>query len=228
MSTQVSTTPTKATDSTPMDVSPTSPPLPLPVHSAAPALKPTDAAAEARLTAQEKRRAAALAVQSMSARDLCKWNKLADGMATFHARFEHEFLRIYELADGGWRAHLPFTRFIREAEQVSHHLDMHHRIEEAYFFPMLAKKLPQFATARGGAEHVAAHRAIHAGLERYEAVLERARRDPEGYDGRELRAVMDGFREVLFTHLEEEVTDLGAESIIAAGFTLEELARFPL
>ncbi|BEJ12654.1 hypothetical protein CspHIS471_0211140 [Cutaneotrichosporon sp. HIS471] len=168
------------------------------------------------------------AVKAMSPREFRKWNKLADGMATFHDRFEREFNYVYQMADGGWRAKVPFPRFIREAEQVSHHLDMHHRIEEAYFFPMLAKKLPQFSTSRGGAEHVASHRAIHRGLDKYDAVLERARRDPDGYDGKELREVMDGFREVLFNHLEEEVRDLGAESVYAAGFTLDELARFPM
>ncbi len=112
---------------------------------------------------------------------------------------------------------------------MSHHLDLHHRIEEAYIFPMLAKKLPQFkAGGRGDRAHVAMHRAIHEGLERYDAVLERAKRDPEGYDGKELRAVMDSFRGVLFRHLETEVEDIGAESVYAAGFTLDELARFPL
>ncbi|KLT39272.1 hypothetical protein CC85DRAFT_251433 [Cutaneotrichosporon oleaginosum] len=166
----------------------------------------------------------------MSSWDFRKWNKLADGMAQFHAKFEWEFNHVYDLAEGGWKAKgMSFARFIREAEQVSHHLDLHHRIEEAYIFPMLAKKLPQFkAGGKGSDAHVAMHRAIHDGLERYDAVLAKAKRDPDGFDGAELRAVMDSFRGVLFHHLDEEVKDLGAESVIAAGFTLDELARFPL
>lgn len=39
---------------------------------------------------------------------------------------------------------------------------------------------------------------------------------------------MDSFRDVLFTHLNQEVKDLGAESVYNAGFTLDELARFPM
>jgi hypothetical protein len=39
---------------------------------------------------------------------------------------------------------------------------------------------------------------------------------------------MDGFREILFRHLDEEVHDLGAESMKAAGWTLAELKRIPM
>lgn len=61
-----------------------------------------------------------------------------------------------------------------------------------------------------------------------EAFLDKAKRDPDGYDGQELRKIMDSFREILFHHLKAEVEDLGAESVYVAGFTLDELARFPL
>jgi len=39
---------------------------------------------------------------------------------------------------------------------------------------------------------------------------------------------MDGFKDVLFTHLADEVRDLGAESMYRSGFTLDELKRFPM
>lgn len=193
-----------------------------------------------------------------------KWNKLADGMERFHEKFAWEFNNVYDvsalapvcadpqMADGGWKkAKLSFPRFLREAEQVSHHLDLHHRIEEAYIFPMLAKKLPQFRmNGKGGKDHVEMHRKIHngeslpwrdcwcdaggsgegltAGLKRYDEYLDKAQRDPDAYDGAELRKIMDSFRDVLFNHLDLEVKDLGAESVYNAGFTLDELARFPL
>ena len=41
---------------------------------------------------------------------------------------------------------------------------MHHRIEEAYIFPVLARKMPQFkAGAREAGEHLKSHKAIHDG-----------------------------------------------------------------
>lgn len=68
-------------------------------------------------------------------------------------------------ADGGFhKSGKNLQGFIREAEQLAHHLDMHHRIEEAYIFPLLAKKMPQFRD--GGKEkgaHIIAHRGIHEG-----------------------------------------------------------------
>jgi hypothetical protein len=39
---------------------------------------------------------------------------------------------------------------------------------------------------------------------------------------------MDGFREILFRHLDEEVRDLGAESMKAAGWTLAEIKKIPM
>lgn len=120
-------------------------------------------------------------------------------------------------------------RFLREAEQVSHHLDMHHRIEEAYIFPLLAKKMPAFRDgAREKGEHIISHRGIHDGLTKYDKYISEAKANPASYDAEKLREIMDGFREVLFTHLEHEVRDLGAESMQKHGFTLAELKRFPM
>jgi hypothetical protein len=39
---------------------------------------------------------------------------------------------------------------------------------------------------------------------------------------------MDTFHDVLFTHLDAEVRDLGADSVYRAGFTLNELESFPM
>jgi hypothetical protein len=39
-------------------------------------------------------------------------------------------------------------------------LNFHHSIEEAHIFPVLSKRMPEFAP---NSEHLASHRAIHAG-----------------------------------------------------------------
>lgn len=160
-----------------------------------------------------------------------EWNRLADGMDRFHNHFRWEYKNVYDNALGGYakKRGQNLQRFLREAEQLAHHLDMHHRIEEAYIFPLLAKKMPQFKDGgRDKGEHIKAHKGIHDGLERYQAYINQAKADPDGYDGEKLRKIMDSFHDVLFNHLDQEVEDLGAHSVQKAGFTLDELKRFPM
>jgi len=157
-----------------------------------------------------------------------QWNRLADGMDRFHNAFRAEYADVYRKATAKFKGD-SFKYFIREAEMLAIHLGNHHRIEEAYIFPMLAPKLPQFGqNTPQSASHITAHRGIHDGLEKYSAYLNAAKRDPDSYDGNELRKIMESFHDVLFNHLDEEVRDLGAESVRKAGFTLQELNRFPL
>lgn len=66
-----------------------------------------------------------------------EWNRLADAMTRFHNHFIWEFDNAYKNADKEFANTSALLRFVREAEQLAHHLDMHHRIEEAYIFPLL-------------------------------------------------------------------------------------------
>lgn len=160
-----------------------------------------------------------------------EWNRLADSMDRFHNHFRWEYKNVYDNALGGYakKRGQNLQRFLREAEQLAHHLDMHHRIEEAYIFPLLAKKMPQFKDGgRDKGAHIRAHKGIHDGLERYQAYINSCKSNPDNYDGEKLRSLMDAFHDVLFNHLDSEVEDLGAESVQKAGFTLEELKRFPM
>ncbi|WVR07421.1 hypothetical protein IAU60_004462 [Kwoniella sp. DSM 27419] len=165
----------------------------------------------------------------MPSREDREWNRLAVHMDQFHSHFRYEFNRVYTLADGGFHKEgMSLPRFLREAQQLYSHLDMHHRIE-TYIFPVLAKKMPQFAMGkRESGEHLKSHKAIHDGLERYDKFIREALEETSNYDAGKLRVIMDGFREVLFTHLDEEVHDLGAESMKAAGWTLDEVRRIPM
>lgn len=72
---------------------------------------------------------------------------------------------MYKLADGSFHKEgMSLPRFLREAAQLSAHLDLHHRIEEAHIFPLLAKKMPQFkAGSRESGEHLKSHKQIHDG-----------------------------------------------------------------
>lgn len=159
-----------------------------------------------------------------------EWNRLAVHMDSYHNSFRLEFKRVYTLADGGYEEQaMKLPRFLRLAQQLSSHLSMHHRIEETYIFPILSKKMPQFAAGkRESGEHLVAHQKIHDGLDRYDRFLSDSLDDPSVYSGQKLREIMDSFREVLFTHLDEEVNDLQGESMRAAGWTLEEMKRIPM
>ncbi|WVW85747.1 hypothetical protein I302_107785 [Kwoniella bestiolae CBS 10118] len=165
----------------------------------------------------------------MPSREEKEWNRLAVHMDQFHSHFRYEFNRVYTLADGGFHKEgLSLPRFLREAQQLYTHLDMHHRIE-TYIFPVLAKKMPQFKEgARESGEHLKKHKGIHDGLEKYDAFLRNSLENQSEYNPGKLREIMDGFKEVLFTHLDEEVKDLGAESMKKAGWTLDELRRIPM
>ncbi|WVF72681.1 hypothetical protein IAT40_007499 [Kwoniella sp. CBS 6097] len=165
----------------------------------------------------------------MPSREDREWNRLAVHMDQFHSHFRYEFNRVYTLADGGFHKEgMSLPRFLREAQQLYSHLDMHHRIE-TYIFPVLAKKMPQFAHGkRESGEHLKKHKGIHDGLEKYDQFLRDSLEDASHYDAKKLRTIMDGFRDVLFSHLDEEVKDLGAESMKAAGWTLDELRRIPM
>lgn len=67
-----------------------------------------------------------------------------------------------------------------------------------------------------------------AGLKQYSLLLSKYSSDPSSYNPEELRGNMDSWREVLFRHLDEEVHDLGAESMRKAGWTLDEVKRMPM
>jgi len=171
-----------------------------------------------------------MTTKTYTPREEKEFGRLGDTMQQFHNHFRHEFNRIYELADGGFHKEgMTLARFLRQSQQLSHHLDMHHMIEETYIFPILGKRMPQFKDgARESGEHLKSHRAIHAGLDKYDAFVKEALENTSSYNPATLRAIMDGFKEVLFRHLDEEVQDLQADSMKAAGWSLQEIRQLPM
>ncbi|KAJ7170343.1 hypothetical protein C8R43DRAFT_875853, partial [Mycena crocata] len=130
-----------------------------------------------------------------------------------------------QLADGSFaRRGLSRSQYLGIAGQFDSHLTMHHTYEEAHLFPILAERMPEFSTETE-AGHVDSHKGIHDGLEALTALVSKFKRDPSAYyefPGPEIRACLDSFREVLFTHLDAEVNDLRGENM-KKYFTLEEV-----
>ncbi|KAF1814182.1 hypothetical protein P152DRAFT_456414 [Eremomyces bilateralis CBS 781.70] len=99
---------------------------------------------------------------------------------------------------------------------------MHHSIEESYVFPKLAKRMPSFKRhmsrkladgSTDGPELLNQHDLIHPGLERMEAYLEGCRNGEQELRLKELKAIMDEFGNILWTHMKEEVDELTAENM---------------
>jgi len=160
-----------------------------------------------------------------SARDARRWNMLSQRMSIFHEMFKEEFNTLYELADGSFNQRgMSLSYYLASAHQMKTHLTMHHTIEERHIFPFLAKRMPQFANA---AVHINSHKGIHDGLEDLSTLLTKWTSDPKTYSPTEMKHCLDGFRDVLFKHLDEEVADLRGENL-QNYFTLEEIEKIPI
>ena len=114
--------------------------------------------------------------------------------------------------------------------QFCGHLSTHHSIEEHHIFPVLAKKMPEFKNGpnyKGAAELLRQHKAIHEGMDVFEEYLRQCKDGETELDLRVLKAKMDTWGEVLWTHLDQEVKTLGAENM-RKYWTLEEMRRMPM
>lgn len=110
---------------------------------------------------------------------------------------------------------------------------MHHGIEEAHIFPILSKRMPAFERHKSGdaakdsascGELPNQHDLIHPGLEKMEAYLQDCLSGERELRLVELREVMDEFGDVLWTHMKEEVEELGAENM-RKYWKIEEMDR---
>ena len=119
---------------------------------------------------------------------------------------------------------MTIAQFLYTGLQFCHQLDMHHSIEEAHIFPVLAKKMPAF---RKELELLTQHKQIHAGLDRFQAYLESCSNGERDLRLGELKDIMDTFGEVLWAHLSDEVEQLGADNM-RKYWTIDEMKRMPM
>ncbi|KAJ7737780.1 hypothetical protein DFH07DRAFT_905700 [Mycena maculata] len=144
-------------------------------------------------------------------------------MNHFHTYFKTDCLADGTFAERG----LSLSMYLEMSEQLNSHLTFHHTYEEEHIFPVLATKMQQFSVETDG-EHLASHKGIHEGLEALAALVEKFKKEPSMYSPTEMRVCLDGFREVLFRHLDAEVNDLRGENL-KKYWTLEELeSRIPM
>lgn len=98
---------------------------------------------------------------------------------------------------------------------------MHHNIEEKYVFPALARRMTVFNTNELMKSQ---HKEIHVGLNKLQKWLEECKTGEREYRADEMKEIMDGFGDVLWEHLDEEVVQLGAENM-RKFWTMEEVDR---
>lgn len=120
---------------------------------------------------------------------------------------------------------VPLKEYLAFAEELEHHLGFHHNIEEQHIFPILAKRMPEFAK-NGSAEHLEEHKAIHDGMDRYVALINSFKSSPSSYDPEAMRANLASWGPVLFYHLDAEVKTLHHDNLRRCEFRSRRRAQF--
>jgi hemerythrin-like domain-containing protein len=156
----------------------------------------------------------------MSARSKDPYNQVLETMVFFHSLLRRKWADISKgLSSGNPNA----KQLIPAILDFCHHLDLHHRIEERSWFPLLAKRLPQFK--RTGA-HVAEHAVMHTALSELQGYAAAVEAKDEAFSKTRAQALAKTLEDALFPHLQEEEESLQGENLRQAGFTLSELAKF--
>ncbi|PWN29854.1 hypothetical protein BDZ90DRAFT_230694 [Jaminaea rosea] len=184
------------------------------------------------------------------------YSYLYERMLPFHANFRRTIAMIqHTLPQTQTLPKRDLERFLAMGVQLVHHLEMHHSIEEAHIFPVLATKMPDFGAS---ATHVHEHEVMHAALEAFGGELMATHRrltgsqgkkaeaegcgqalqreEEEGrkawprsvYDGEKVANLTQTLAEALLPHLEAEEASISAKSMRAAGWTEEEVLRIPI
>ncbi len=143
---------------------------------------------------------------------------------------------------------MTLKQFIEEGLHLVSYLTAHHNIEETYLYPILARKMPEFCCATTGKGHghgkgkgggssskakdgdselIRQHRAIHEGMDVFEAYLRGCKNRETELELSVLREKMDSWGEVLLKHLDQEVRDLGAENM-RKYWSVDEMRAFPI
>ncbi|KAI0554351.1 hypothetical protein F4679DRAFT_528062 [Xylaria curta] len=172
----------------------------------------------------------------LSGAEFREYNRMAEHMDMFHAHFRSTWELLYSSASSGKRAQgLSIRAFIHVGLNLVSNLETHHGIEEAYIFPDLARKMPEFRTGkerglpqasegkkREAAELLRQHVEIHKGMDGLRAYLRSCLSGETELQMSTLKAQLDTWGTVLWTHLDQEVKTLGAENM-RRYWTLDEM-----
>ncbi|KAF2796705.1 hypothetical protein K505DRAFT_323090 [Melanomma pulvis-pyrius CBS 109.77] len=154
-----------------------------------------------------------------------QYNRMAEHMDYYHNHFRSTWTLMMTACEKNKRPDgMSIRQFLQTGQQLCSSLTMHHGIEEAHIFPVLARKMPAFQKEL---ELLTQHKEIHKGLDQLEEYLEACRSGERELRLGELKKVLDTFGEVLWQHLDDEVKQLGAENM-RKYWTLDEMKRLPM
>ncbi|CCG84809.1 protein of unknown function [Taphrina deformans PYCC 5710] len=157
----------------------------------------------------------------MKSAEFATFNRLADEMTFYHTMLRSSWDQLYAGSDV--KSKLPASKVIAIGIQFCRHLTVHHNIEETTWFPVLAKKMPGF---REGEFAKTQHQEMHKGLDVLHPYLIECQKGARDFRREEVRTIMDSFSGILWQHMDEEVVELGAQSM-KRYWTLEEMKRMP-
>ncbi|KAI0429666.1 hypothetical protein F5Y09DRAFT_356794 [Xylaria sp. FL1042] len=175
----------------------------------------------------------------LSAHEFREYNRLAEHMDVFHSHFRSTWNLLYSSASSGRRAQgMSLRAFIGTGLEFVSHLELHHSIEERYVFPELARRMPEFRTERerernlekkkkkkkAAAELLQQHVEIHKGMDGLRDYLQGCLSGETELQMGTLKAQLDTWGSVLWTHLDQEVRTLGAENM-RRYWTIDEVRK---
>ncbi|MCJ1232328.1 hypothetical protein MMC14_000279 [Varicellaria rhodocarpa] len=161
----------------------------------------------------------------LSASEYRVYNSMAEHMEYFHSSFRQTWKILYAVCSSGKRpSNMSLRQFLNTGLQFCYHLGVHHSIEEQHIFPVLAKKMPAF---REELTLLTQHKEIHQGLDQFEAYLKRCNTGETDLKLDDLKGLMDGFKDVLWSHLDAEVKELEAENM-RKYWTISEMKQMPM
>ncbi|TGO85382.1 hypothetical protein BPOR_0402g00080 [Botrytis porri] len=168
------------------------------------------------------------ALPKLSAADFKIYNSMAEHMNYFHNHFRQTWTLLKTATTANQRPrNLSLRQFLQTGLSFLSQLEVHHNIEEQHIFPVLARKMPEFANGKNAAELLRQHREIHRGMDGMQEYLEKCRDGETELSLRVLGEKMDGFGEVLWKHLDQEVETLGAENM-RRFWSRDEMRRMPM
>lgn len=114
-------------------------------------------------------------------------------------------------------------RIIEHGLTFCHELQEHHDREEAFLFPKLAARMPEFESESFLVEQ---HEKIQVGLGALRQYLLDCQNEDKILDRAEMKKIMDTFSKTLQAHLDDEVYALRAEKL-RQHWTLDEMKNIP-
>lgn len=158
----------------------------------------------------------------MSPADFRTFNRLAEQMTMYHSILRKNWDELYAGTAQASRKPSPLA-LVSLGMQFCQHLKGHHDIEEAYWFPVLGRKMKGFQHGGFAKEQ---HKAMHKGLDVLAAYMVECKRGDRELKRAEVREIMDSFGVILWSHMDQEVVELGADNM-RKFWTKEEMLRFP-